>query len=261
MRNDATTLPPPRRVDELDAADRDLDECGVAVITDVLDPAAVADVRARLLDAADRSDAAGIPTRGYAFDADVNNRRVFMLFNWDPVFLDLIVHPLAARFVTNGIGDPFLISNFSANITGPDSGGMVLHADQYYVPLPWGDRPFAINVAWLLDDFTDENGGTRVVPGSHRAPPDLTTEPDTVAVEGPAGSIMVMDGRLWHRTGANRTADVHRAALFGYYVQPWIRPQINWNAALAPEVAASLAPEMRAALGLDFGLTAIPTGR
>ena len=80
-------------------------------------------------------------------------------------------------------------------------------------------------------------------------------------VEGPAGSIMVMDGRLWHQTGPNRTGSIDRAALFGYYVQPWIRPQINWNAALPPEVAAGFDPAFREMLGLDHGLTAIPTGR
>ena len=258
--NDATTLPPPRSADDVDAADRDLDEVGVAVITGVLDPATTADVRARLLDAADRSDLVGIPTRGYAFDFDEKNRRVFMLFAWDAVFVELIRHPLALRYVKRTIGD-FLISNFSANITGPGAGGMYLHADQYYVPQPWGPAPFAVNVAWMLDDFTDANGATRVIPGSHLALPDFTASPDTVPVEGPAGSIMVMDGRLWHQTGENRTGSVHRAALFGYYVQPWIRPQINWNAALPPDVAAGFDPAFREMLGLDHGLTAIPTGR
>ena len=252
-------LPPPRTIDELAKADRDLDEVGVAVITGVLDPARTADVRARLLDAADRSDAAGIPTRGYAFDFDTHNRRVFMLFAWDGVFVELIRHELAVRYVQHTIGD-FRISNFSANITGPGAGGMHLHADQYYVPMPW-TAPFAVNVAWLLDDFTDENGATRVIPGSHRALPDLTTPLETVPVEGPAGSIMVMDGRLWHQTGENRTESFHRAALFGYYVQPWIRPQINWNSSLPPEVQAGFDADFRTMLGLDFGLTEIPTGQ
>jgi hypothetical protein len=49
--------------------------------------------------------------------------------------------------------------------------------------------------------------------------------------------------------------------LFGYYVQPWIRPQINWNAALPTEVASGFDPSFRAMLGLDYGLTAIPTGQ
>ena len=136
-RDSRRRLGPPRSTDELDAADRDLDEIGVAVVTGVLDAAATADVRARLLDAADRSDAVGIPTRGYAFDFDEKNRRVFMLFAWDPVFVELIQHPLALRYVRRTIGD-FLISNFSANITGPGAGGMHLHADQYYVPAAVG---------------------------------------------------------------------------------------------------------------------------
>ena len=252
-------LPPPRTIDELDEADRDLDDVGVAVISGVLDPARTADVRARLVDAADRSDAAGIPTRGYEFDFDDKNRRVFMLFAWDAVFVELIRHELALRYVHRTIGD-FRISNFSANITGPGAGGMHLHADQYYVPMPW-TSPFAVNVAWLLDDFTDENGATRVIPGSHRALPDFAAPIETVPVEGPAGSIMVMDGRLWHQTGENRTASFHRAALFGYYVQPWIRPQINWNSSLPPEVQSGFDPAFRTMLGLDFGLTEIPTGR
>ena len=77
-RDDASAAPVGRRPQW---ADR-LDEVGVAVITGVLDPAATADVRARLLDAADRSDLVGIPTWGYAFDFDEKNRRVFMLFVW-----------------------------------------------------------------------------------------------------------------------------------------------------------------------------------
>jgi hypothetical protein len=253
-------LPPPRNAVELDLCDRDLEEFGVAVVRDVLTPTENADVRRRLLVAAERSDAAGIPTRGYEFDPDSANRRVFMLFNWDPVFLRLIEHPLAVRFVERALGENFLISNFSANVTGPGSGEMMIHADQYYVPPPWGERMFAINVAWLLDDFTDSNGGTRVVPGSHRLrrPPAESDVPGTVAVEGPAGSIMVMDGRLWHRTGANRTPDQQRAGLFGYYIQPWLRAQMNWNAVLAPEIAAGLGPVMRERLGLDHGMTEIP---
>ena len=46
---------------------------------------------------------------------------------------------------------------------------------------------------------------------------------------------------LVHQTGANQSRNCHRAALFGYYVVRWLRPQINWNAALWPEVAARTA--------------------
>lgn len=238
----------------------DLDEHGVAVLPGVLSTEEVADVRTRLLDGASKSEAAGIPTKGYFFDPDTRNTRVFMLFNLDPVFIDLVRHPTVLEVVRHALkpatGDgSFLISNFSANITAPGSGAMGLHADQGYVVPPWPDVPLAVNVAWLLDDFTEEVGATRYVPGSHRVghSPDYTKAHDTVPVLGPAGSLMAMDGRLWHQTGPNRSADRTRAALFGYYVCRWIRPQVNWNATLAPEVVAGADTEFLDMLGYFSG--------
>jgi ectoine hydroxylase-related dioxygenase (phytanoyl-CoA dioxygenase family) len=74
-----------------------------------------------------------------------------------------------------------------------------------------------------------------------------------VSVEAPAGSLLVMDGRVWHQSGVNRSAGTHRAALFGYYIRSWIRPQVNWNVFLDPEVAASLSPEFLDLLGYRTG--------
>ena len=234
---------------------KDLDQHGAAILSGVLSSAETADVRRRLLDGAVRSEADGVPTRGYAFDPDQRNQRVFHLFNLDPVFVDLIRHPAALQFVQHALGPEFLISNFSANITAPGSQKMILHADQGYVPAPWPAHPLACNVAWLLDDFTEENGGTRFIPGSHRHghSPDPAATHDTVAIEAPAGSLLVMDGRVWHQTGENRSADCQRAALFGYYVLRWIRPQINWNAALWPEIVAALDADFLHLLGYYSG--------
>ena len=173
----------------------------------------------------------------------------------DPVFVDLIRHPAALQFVQHALGPEFLISNFSANITAPGSQKMILHADQGYVPAPWPAQALACNVAWLLDDFTEENGGTRFIPGSHRHghSPDPAAAHETLAIEAPAGSLLVMDGRVWHQTGENRSADCQRAALFGYYVLRWIRPQINWNAALWPEIVAGLDADFLHLLGYYSG--------
>ncbi len=238
---------------------------GVAVLTGVLDPERTREVRRRLEKAATASEADGVPTRGYAFDTDTRNRRVFHLFNLDAVFIDLIQHPEALAFVRQTLGEAFLISNFSVNITAPGSGRMMLHADQGYVLPPWPAQPLACNVAWLLDDFTVENGGTRYVPGSHLRgrSPAADEQVDTVPLVAPAGSLLAMDGRLWHRTGDNTSPDGHRAALFGYYVLRWLRPQINWNAALWPETVASLTPEFLDLLGYYSGNVEaqVPNGR
>lgn len=232
-----------------------LKEEGYAVLPGALDAAGAAEVRRRLLLAAETSEADGVPTRGYPFDPDRANVRVFHLFNLDPVFRELIAHASALFFVRALLGEDFLISNFSANITAPGSARMQLHADQGYVMPPWPSEPLACNVAWLLDDFTEENGGTRYVPRSHLRGTNPTTgaESASVPIIAPAGSLLVMDGRLWHQTGANQSQDCRRAALFGYYVRRWLRPQINWNAALWPETVTSLSPGFLHLLGFYSG--------
>src|SRR5512132_3316148 len=122
----------PKVTTSIDRALADLGEHGVAILAGALDPDATADVRRRLLRAAERSEERGFPTRNYEFDPDGQNVRVFMLFNHDPIFSELIVDPRALRFVHAAIGEAFSISNFSANILGPGAGSMVLHADQGY---------------------------------------------------------------------------------------------------------------------------------
>lgn len=246
-------------------ASRDLAEHGLALLTGALDIEAVREVRARLETAIGVSEADGVPTRGYPFDVDTHNQRVFHLFNLDPIFVDLIQRPLALRFVEQCLGATFLISNFSANITAPGSARMQLHADQGYVLPPWPSAPLACNIGWLLDDFTVENGGTCYVPDSHLRghSPAADEVVATVAITAPAGSLMIMDGRLWHQTGDNRSQDTRRAALFGYYVRPWLRPQVNWNAALWPQTVAQLAPDFLDRLGYYNGNVGrqIPNGR
>jgi ectoine hydroxylase-related dioxygenase (phytanoyl-CoA dioxygenase family) len=94
------------------------------------------------------------------------------------------------------------------------------------------------------------------VPGSHRfatraeVPGDL--EARLVPFEATVGSILVMEGRVWHTSGANVTEDEDRPLLFAYYTKPFLRPQWNFTAALRPEVQARMSPTMRYRLGLDI---------
>ena len=115
-----------------------------------------------------------------------------------------------------------------------------------------------MNVVWCLTDVHRDNGATLHIPGSHRytTMADVPADPmaHMVPFEAAAGSIIVMEGRVWHTSGANTTADEDRALLFGYYTKPFLRPQWNFTAALAPERQAAMSPVLRYRLGLDITL-------
>ena len=246
------------RAKDADDAKRLLDAEGVCVLEGVLDARGVARVKDALLAGISSDEVGGVPVRGFPFDPDTKNIRLFDLIGKDPVFVELAQHPLALELVRHQIGSPFLLSNFSANVTAPGSGAMYMHADQGYVPAPWPPYPFATNVAWALDDFTETNGGTRFVPRSHlrdHGPEARFDSDETIAMECPAGSIFVMDARIWHQTGPNTSAGQTRAGLFAYYVRPFIRPQWNWYQTVTPKLLATLDPEMREMLGFGSNVT------
>jgi ectoine hydroxylase-related dioxygenase (phytanoyl-CoA dioxygenase family) len=230
-------------------------EHGWCVIPEVLSRAEAKTVRERLWEAVKESQRRGRDTYIPGLDPNDRNVRVFNLLDLDRVFLDLIQHPIAVDVVRTLLGPDFIISNFTANIALPGSQSMRLHSDQsIVVPEPWF-HPWAINVIWCLDDVDEENGATRFIPGSHKArwraelPADASER--TVPFQAEAGSIVAMDGRLWHTSGANVSVDRQRALLFGYYSSSFIRGQQNWNASLRPETVDTLSPQMREWLGLE----------
>lgn len=221
----------------------------------VLDSEATAQVRSRLLHAAKAYEDSGESTYMPQLDPNDSNVRVFNLLELDPIFRDLILHPLAVEFVAGLLGEHFMISNFTANIALPGSESMVLHSDQSLVaPPPW-QTPWSMNIIWCLDDLFAANGATRYLPGSHHFQqfadvPDNAPQ-QTVAFEAPAGSFVAMDGRMWHTSGANVTQDAERALLFAYYSVDYLRPQANWNVVLSTQTQASVSPELYQRLGLD----------
>ena len=69
--------------------------------------------------------------------------------------------------------------------------------------------------------------------------------------EAKAGSLIIMDGRLWHTSGENVTQNEERAIVFGYYSAAFIRPQVNWNVLLAEKTQQGLSKQQRKWLGLN----------
>lgn len=235
-----------------------LAEDGFCILENVLSAAETSKVRADLVAASLESERRGVPTHIENLDPNEHNVRVFNLLDLSPTFVDLIAHPVALETVSHLLSDDFIISNFTANIAKPGSQSMVIHSDLAVVlPEPW-HAPWSMNIVWCLDDVHADNGATRYLPGSHHLqrrdhlPRDMASK--MVPFEAPKGSIIAMDGRVWHTSGANVTKDEERALLFGYYSRSFIRPQWNFTAALSTETKALLSKELKVRLGL--GITA-----
>jgi ectoine hydroxylase-related dioxygenase (phytanoyl-CoA dioxygenase family) len=144
-------------------------------------------------------------------------RRLSDLVNKGDVFDGLYTQPKVLAAVAHVLGRPFKLSSLNARDALPGDGNQALHVD-------WRARaenePFAVvNSIWMLDAFTDLNGATRVVPGTHRragAPRDHLADPaapypDQVLLTGPAGTVAVFNAHLWHGGTTNRTEGTRRA--------------------------------------------------
>ncbi len=243
----------PRPTRDAAQAVSDIETFGFCIVPDVLSPERLARVREALYRAASEDRARGREQKfRLDYTHDETNQRVWNLLSRDPVFADLAEDALALELVKSTVGWPALLGNISANITGPGGGEMVLHADQIFVPEPWPSQPQGVNVGWCIDDFTDENGATRIVPGSHRLnrkPAAAESTAESVALEAPAGSIVVMESRVWHKTGHNRTKDSRRAGIFAWYTRPIYRQQENWFLSLNPSVRQFASETMLVLLG------------
>jgi ectoine hydroxylase-related dioxygenase (phytanoyl-CoA dioxygenase family) len=243
-RTDVPSLPP--LTTDLDEAKAHLDEYGVARIADALSSAERAALMTRLTEQAQAERELGV-----AFmDGGGANQRVWNLPSKGQVFRDLLTKPLVRALARHILDGDYLLSSHTANITGPGGVPMVLHSDQGFSPRSI-DLPLTMNVMWMLNDFTDEIGATRLLPGSHR----VQAEPPRGGVEtipgvGPAGTALVFDGRIWHGTGANTTADLYRYGVLTYFVRPFIRQQENYVLSTDPAIVAGADDELADLLGL-----------
>lgn len=223
----------------------DLKRCGLARMGDVLSTAELRTLSSTLADAAALERATD---RDYVYSGG-SNQRVWMLPNYGPMFLELARHRVVLEVMESLLGPEVLLSNLSANITGPDGQPMKPHWDQDWADRPW-PFPLAAHAIWMLDDFTAENGATLVVPGSHLRE-DEPDDAELRSATGAAGSVLFMDARLWHGTGMNVSGQSRRMGVLAYYAKPYIRPQENYPLSLDPRIRRTLDAQLRGLLGFD----------
>ncbi len=234
----------------------DLDEFGFCLIADALDMREVESIRARLLDQAAGEAAGGVAIRDggeIGVDTPAPNQRVLNLLDKGEEFWRVLLHPVVDEVVCHLLGENVISSSVTANIANPGGEPMPLHSDQGYVDVPIEDA-VVCNTMWMLSDFTAENGGTYLVPGSHhrnRYPDDPMDFSECISLEGPRGMACVFDGRVWHGTGPNRTVGHSRVGLLNYWCRPWVHQQENMVASLRPETVAAMPERLLRRIGFE----------
>ncbi|MEM7535427.1 MAG: phytanoyl-CoA dioxygenase family protein [Chloroflexota bacterium] len=260
-----------------------LDEFGYCLLANALTDEEVTALRTRLAEQAAAEREQDVAYRDAGPAQGGVNQRLWFLVNKGQVFRDLLLHARMRELVAHVLGEQYLLSSFTANIANP--GGIIeMHTDQWWMPMSTASghpvvkpgsmtranfrgnhlqkdettRPemmppaVACNVMWMLTDFTDENGATRVVPGSHLSgrQPDSILDEDAnwLPGTGPAGTAMIFEGRLWHSTGAN-VSDQPRLGALSYFCAPMFRQQENLMVGTDPEVLQNAPQELLDLLG------------
>ena len=179
--------------------------------------------------------------------------RVYNLLARAELYWDI---PIAADIlpVVEGVLDPgCLVSSLSSIVICPGETAQPIHADDQLIPIPKPHPPTVCNTMWALTDFTEANGATRLVPGSHTADrhPDYGGAYDTVAAEMPKGSVLVWHGSLWHGGGANRT-DERRYGIAMNYCAGYIRQQENQQLGVPRATARRMPKRLQQLLGYSI---------
>ena len=236
--------------DLTDSDRRQLDEQGYLVLPGLMSPELLASLRRRVDELFAREGVAA----GAEFKQEPGARRLANLVNKGRVFEQVILTPQVLAAMAHVLGPRFKLSSLNARSADPHGDcGQPLHSDSAAIADESGY--WVCNSVWMLDDFTPENGATRMVPGSHcwrRIPPPDFYEPhpEEQLVTGKAGTVVVMNAHMWHGGTANRT-DAPRRAMHVYYTR-WDKPQQQYQKRLlSPELQARLSPEARAILALD----------
>jgi hypothetical protein len=241
------------------------DTQGFCVIPELLDAAQLERQREALAPWIDDG-----PMGRNVFEGTRTNR-IYAMLAKDPVFAELVAHPVSLAWAEYYLGQSCLLSACLAIHLQPGESAQPWHTDDGHTSLTPPHDLLGVSTFWALDDTTVENGATEVLPGSHRwsetefpgvlkdrdfateedATDDLGAHPDAVKVTMPAGSVMIARGDLWHRGGANRS-DTARCLVTPQYCAGWLRPLESMLLSVPSEHVAALPERVRELLGYSI---------
>ena len=177
----------------------------------------------------------------------------------DKVFWPTIDHPRTLPILEHFLGTNLILGSLNSRIVRPGDGLQGLHSDIPESMLNMAS-PVMMNTVWMLDEFTEEIGATRVIPGTHRSgmgqPPEGLELKHVVTALAPAGSVLVFNGQTWHGGGANN-GDRNRHALFGHYRKHMLVFQLDPHDEFPPDWYDDLNDRQKQLLRMQNGAGAL----
>ena len=162
-------------------------------------------------------------------DPCVRSNHFFLAHNFSSSLLEIIQYNPLQGIIDNVLGKTCIIHSFNGITLRPSLANPIQNA--VHRDSPRFCRPYllSLQVIVLLDDFTKENGGTYVLPGSQyleEKPSDEYFYKNAVQIEGKSGDLVLFDAMLWHAGGTNKT-NVQRRALTIVYSRSFMKQQID----------------------------------
>ena len=231
---------------DFSAGGQELRDRGYTILPSVLAPVQLD----RLREAFDRIQAR---ERVQVLDPEIlrpSHQVTFVLPAKDPVFRSLPFAPALLSLVREVLGNGCVLSGFNGLSMLPGGTPQALHLDQ---PESTPGLALNLNAVHALDDFTVENGATRLVPGSHReswpAGTDFSAlESRAISMEIPAGHVLIYNGSLLHAGSQNRTLQPRRAVHL-FYCRAGILPHWDFEKSLPAAFKRALTDEERRIYG------------
>ncbi len=241
----------------LDACLAQFEEDGYIIFHDVLTPGEISEIKSALtphFSHFGRNDFEGFRTN-----------RVYGLLQKSPrVFGDLVAHPLPLAFAEYQLGETCLVTVYQAVNLHPGETVQGWHYDEGALPIPLPRPAYFVSTFWSIEDTTDVNGATEIIPGSHRwtsqdmaerMTQEMRADPgpraDVIQATMPAGSLLITKGTLWHRGGANHSKGT-RLIITPQYCAGWCRQMENMMASVSREVTATLPKRTRELMGYSI---------
>ncbi len=233
--------------EDVDRCMEEIERDGYVIIENLISPELVAEIKEDL-----------IPR--FSYDSGRNNfegfktQRLYAFFEKSLICNPLVEHPLILGCLDRVFEPNYLLSQLQAINILPGEEQQPLHHDDLFYRVPRPRPALGAATIWAIDEFTQQNGATVVIPGSHLWDDRQPTEDDRKNLEPvvmPAGSVVLFLGTLWHAGGANRT-DAARLCVSAQYCAPWCRTQENYSLSLSRETVKKCSEHIQRMLGYSI---------